>query len=59
MKTLLTVGSDDEGENDRGLMATDTKTRSLNQAPPVRSSSGYTVALHSSRRIDHIACDRR
>jgi hypothetical protein len=32
--------ADDEGENDRGLTATDTKTRSLNQAPPVRSSSG-------------------
>jgi hypothetical protein len=32
--------ADDEGENDRGLAATDTKTRSLNQAPPVRSSSG-------------------
>src|SRR5262249_42465484 len=33
--------ADDEGENDRGLTTTDTKTRSLNQAPPVRSSSGY------------------
>src|SRR5439155_1022419 len=32
--------ADDEGENDRGLTATDTKTRSLNQAPAVRSSSG-------------------
>jgi hypothetical protein len=32
--------ADDEGENDRGLTTTDTKTRSLNQAPPVRSSSG-------------------
>src|SRR5262249_25310392 len=30
----------DEGENDRGLTTTDTKPRSLNQAPPVRSSSG-------------------
>jgi hypothetical protein len=28
--------ADGEGESDRGLTATDTKTRSLNQAPPVR-----------------------
>ena len=32
--------ADDQGENDRGLTTTDTKTRSLNQASAVRSSSG-------------------
>jgi transposase InsO family protein len=31
---------DDEGENDRSLIASDSNARSLNQAPPVRSSSG-------------------
>ena len=43
MRTFLDAmpcNADDEGENDRGLTRTDTKTRSLNQAPPVRSSSG-------------------
>jgi len=33
--------ADDEGENDRRLITSDTKTRSLNQAPSVRSSLGY------------------
>jgi len=33
MQTFL-MQCDDEEENDRGLMATDTKAPSLNQAPP-------------------------
>jgi hypothetical protein len=37
MQTFLDA-IDDEGENDRSLTATDTLTRSLNQAPSVRSS---------------------
>ena len=32
--------ADDQGEDDRSLTRSDTKTRSLNQAPAVRSSSG-------------------
>ena len=32
--------ADDEGENDRSLTTSDTKTRPLNQAPSVRSSLG-------------------
>src|SRR3984893_3904627 len=38
--------ADDEGENDRRLTTSDTKTRSLNQAPSVRSSLGsYNLFL--------------
>ena len=39
--------ADDEGENHSGLTATDTKTRSLNQAPVVRLSSGR---IHLTRQ---------
>jgi Integrase core domain len=35
--------ADDEGEDDRRLITSDTKTRSLNQAPSVRSSLGYYI----------------
>jgi hypothetical protein len=40
---LLGCNADDEGVNDRGLTATETKTKSLNQAPAVRLSSGNPV----------------
>jgi hypothetical protein len=40
--------ADNEGENDRHLTATDTKTCSLNQAPAARFSSGYA---HTHIRI--------
>jgi hypothetical protein len=39
MQTFVDA-ADDEGENDRRLTTSDTKTRSLNQAPSVRSSLG-------------------
>jgi hypothetical protein len=32
--------ADGEGEDDRSLTTSETKTRPLNQAPPVRSSFG-------------------
>jgi transposase InsO family protein len=32
--------ADDEGEDDRSLTVSDSKTRSLNQAPTVRSNAG-------------------
>ena len=37
---LLGCNADDQGEDDRSLTQSDTKTRSLNQASAVRSSSG-------------------
>jgi hypothetical protein len=40
---LLGCNADEQGENDRGLTATETKTKSLNQAPAVRLSSGNPV----------------
>jgi hypothetical protein len=35
---LPRCNADDKGENDRGLITSDTKTRLLNQAPAVRST---------------------
>lgn len=37
---ILGCNADGKGENDRRLIRSDTTTRSLNQAPTVRSSSG-------------------
>ena len=40
MQTFLDAMPDGKGEDDRSLTASDTKTRPLNQTPPVRSSFG-------------------
>jgi hypothetical protein len=40
MQTFLDAQTNNEGENDCGLTTSGTKTQSLNQGPPVRSSIG-------------------